>query len=583
MSVLFSGTVLQRLRLLTGLVLFAFVLTHFLNHALALYSIDLAERVEDWRVAITRSLPGSILLIAAVLLHPPLGILRFLKRGTLRMPPWEALQIASGLAIPVLLIPHIVGSRIAHILFGVHDDYFYMLAGLWPHFALDQGLLLLVVWAHGCMGLHFWLRLTAWYRRVFPIALTLASMIPVVALAGFASGGREVHDLISDHEELATLMQESKWPNQQQTGVLLDAVEDLRMAYLGIIGLAVGIVAFRIGHGLVRRRVSIRYLGGPIVQAPVGPTLLEISRLRRVPHMSVCGGRARCSTCRVRVVEGLDTLDPPSPSESRTLKRIHATDDVRLACQLRPHGDLVVQRLVRPGDVRVLPAVEGGTEAHGIERLIAVMFLDIRGFTRLSQSKLPYDVVLVLNRLFAHVVAAIEDEGGTIDKYLGDGLMAIFVRDADPAVCCRNALRAARALGPALDRANEELQAELGEPIRIGVGLHAGPVVLGEIGHRDSAHLTVIGRTVNAAARLEQATKDEDCQIIVSDALMRIAGTDPGGLPRKSIQVRGLDEPLDVLLVRKFTDLPAVPAGAARQGSSVHAHEVSRRFDRRRR
>lgn len=293
------------------------------------------------------------------------------------------------------------------------------------------------------------------------------------------------------------------------------------------------------------------------MHGPVGATLLEISRLRRVPHASVCGGRARCSTCRVRIDNGLDQLPLPRFAEAVTLGSIRAPENVRLACQTRPETALTVTRLVAPAAAATRRAHAGPNEAAGVERVLAIMFLDVRGFTRISESRLPYDIVFLLNQFFGVIGAAIEAEGGWIDKYLGDGLLAVFGRACDARTACRQALRAARRIDMALDELNARLMAEFGDRLDVGIGIHAGSLVLGRVGHAGSAALTVIGRTVNTAARLESLTKDKTCQLIVSRDAARAADWDAKGFPAERVQVRGTTEALEVIIVSRGRDLPA--------------------------
>src|SRR5262245_27361874 len=159
MHVLWRGDTLQRLRLVSGLVLFAFALTHFLNHAIGLFSIDLMQEVQSWRWVVTRSWPGTIILAGALLTHMVLAFYKLASRSTLRLPRWEAIQLFFGICIPFLLLPHIINTRFAHVFFGVNDIYLYELLKLWPDSAVTQSSLLLLVWVHACVGIHFWLRL----------------------------------------------------------------------------------------------------------------------------------------------------------------------------------------------------------------------------------------------------------------------------------------------------------------------------------------------------------------------------------------------------------------------------------------
>ena len=554
MNVLTRGDSLQRLRLLTGLVLFTFAATHFFNHALGLVSLEAMGQMQLWRTFVTRSWPGSIILLCAAVAHIGLGLFRQSRRSTFRLPGWEATQILTGLAIPYILLTHFMYTRVSSSAYATRDTYLYELYALWPSKGLEQSLILLVVWVHGSIGLHFWLRLSPLYRRLQGVALALAVALPVLAIAGFSVAGRQVEAQISDSESYEKLIADSRAPDKAASARLASWVETGRYAYLALL---LGVAAFPL-VGYLRRaaapRVEVTYVGGPTVRVFSGPTLLEISRARGVPHTSVCGGRGRCSTCRVRVEEGLDALPPPTGVEAKTLGSIAATPDVRLACQIRPKSALTVQRLVSPQSAAVRGRVIT-SEAQGVERTLVVLFLDVRGFTKFSEKKLPYDVVFILNRLFAETGMAIRETGGQVDKYMGDGLMAIFGQRTGAADGCRRALQAARQIDAALDRLNAELATELGEPFRIGMGIHVGPLVVGRIGHAETASETVIGSTVNAASRLESLTKEKGVQLIVSQDVLKRAGVSGDVFPREDVAVRGLSQPLAVALIGKARDI----------------------------
>ncbi len=126
-------------------------------------------------------------------------------------------------------------------------------------------------------------------------------------------------------------------PDRAEAAALLRIRSGFLDAYLAALVL---VVVARGGRALWQRRrsVPITYPGGRVVTVPVGFTVLEASRAAGIPHASVCGGRGRCSTCRVRVAPGLEHLPPPHESEQRVLARVGAAPDVRLACQTRPPG-----------------------------------------------------------------------------------------------------------------------------------------------------------------------------------------------------------------------------------------------------
>jgi adenylate cyclase len=420
-----------------------------------------------------------------------------------------------------------------------------VLPSLWNNLAWNQTMLVMVVWAHGCIGLHFWLRLGNFYRRIAPLLFAIALLLPALSLAGFVAAGREAAARPVLHSE----------PAQPITGITAEDVERIAIdtAWTILVLLAI-VLAIRAVLYLSRRRIRVHYTDGPTLVAPAGPTLLELSRAYRVPHASVCGGRARCSTCRVRVETSEAALSPVTSAEDATLRRIHAEPDVRLACQLRPRGDLTVTRLVRPPD-ELRPGFAGDSEAAGVERTLAVLFLDIRGFTTLSEAQLPYDTVFLLNRFFTEVGEALIASGGWIDKYLGDGLMALFGLNQRTDAACRAALSATIGIDAALERLNQELGEELAGPLKIGIGLHVGPLVLGRIGHSASAATTVIGPVVNVASRLEALTKEHNVQVVASSALARRAGLELDAFPTTSVTVRGTSEEIAVLLIPRGRDL----------------------------
>lgn len=477
------------------------------------------------------------------------------------MPLWEAIQLGTGLVIPLLLIEHVVGMRGSATLFGTSDHYRPSLADLWPAHAVRQTLLLLVVWAHACIGLHYWLRLAGWYRRAAPVLLAVAVLLPALALAGFMVAGREVAALIPDAASREALFRAHHWPDA--TGMA--QLGRIQFWAFAIFGTAVAAALIRPLARLVRDRrlpqVAVSYVNGPRVSGPVGATLLEISRLRHVPHASICGGRARCSTCRVRVEAGYSGLPTPLFAEAVTLGAIGAPDGVRLACQIRPSDALTVTRLVAL-DANATRRMNSGMadDADGVERHLAVMFLDLKGFTALSEKRLPYDVVFLLNRFFGAIGAAIASEGGWIDKYMGDGLLAVFGREVGLKDGAQAALAAARRIDLALEALNSQLAAEGGAKIGVGIGIHAGPLVVGRIGHPDSAAITVIGATVNLASRLESLTREKNCQLIVSRALAEAAGWPGDGFAAERVMVRGQQEPVEVLLIPRARDVGLMSA-----------------------
>lgn len=563
-----------RLRLASGLVLMTFVAMHLMNHALTLYSLDAVGTGREIFTMIWRSLPGTLLLYGALLGHIALVLMKLHRRRSLRMPLWEAVQITLGLAIPFWLAVHIIGTRGVHQVFGVEDSYSLQFARIWPDGAGRHTLMLLLVWLHGCIGLHFWLRIRPWYQAVRPWLLLLAVLLPGLALAGFLVGGREMQAISvfdpSWQERLAIV---ERWPDDVALAWLY------RIERWVLVGFSLLLATALLGR-LVRRwrersagKVQLRYLDGTTVALDPGMTVLEGSRLAGIPHASVCGGRGRCSTCRIRLGEDAVDVPPPAADEAKVLARIGAGDNIRLACQLRPIHDLDV--------IPLLPAMAGPGDgqaevnpATGAEREMAVMFADLRAFTRMAEGRLPYDVVFILNQYFKAMGTAIEGSGGRVDKFIGDGIMALFGIGVEPALACRQALIAARSMVEELDGLNRRIQTDLPEPLRIGIGLHAGPVILGEMGFGRATSLTAIGDTVNVASRLEALTKDFGAELVVSAGLARRAGVDLGAFETRDIDIRGRRRPLQVHVV---PDARALPASSAEQDrTKPHAFSIKR-------
>jgi len=562
----------NRLRLASGLVLMIFVIGHFLNHALTLISLDAVAAGRVIFSGVWRSLPGSLLLYGALFLHIGLTLSRLYQRRRLHMPLWEMVQIALGIAIPFWLAQHIIATRGTHQIFGVDDSYLLQFARVWAFNANSQILMLLLVWLHGCVGLHFWLRIRPWYRLVRPALLIIALLLPGAAVAGFALGGREVQAIIAhDPAWLERIAVEQNWPGEAERAWILRTKDWVLGSFVAALVLI--IVARLIRRWFERKtgRIQLHYLDGTRIAIEPGMTVLDGSRVADIPHASVCGGRGRCSTCRVHVGKGAEHLPPPDEDETKVLERIGAGESIRLACKLRPTRDLEVAPL--------LPATSGPSASQvqvnpgaGVEREIAVMFADLRAFTRMSEGRLPFDVVFVLNQYFKAMGAAIEHSGGRVDKFIGDGIMALFGIDAEPSLASRQALIAAKTMARALADLNRDIKVDLQEPLRIGIGLHVGPVILGEMGYGRATSLTAIGDVVNVASRLETLTKEFGAELVVSARMAERAGVDLDEFDAHDIDIRGRQHPLRVHVVGRAASLPSL--GTEDEGSRKRAYDM---------
>lgn len=561
----------RSLRLWSGVTLFVYVFSHLLNHCFGLISLGAMESALSVFSAVWRSVPGAIVLYGALLTHLTLVLWSLYRRRTLKLSPTEAVQVTMGALIVPLGVTHVIGTSGARAFADLDPSYGYVLLSIWSGGWRDillQFAFIVVVWAHGCIGLHLLWRLKPHYRRWRDLAFAVALLLPVLALVAFFQRGPEVMRLAAENADwMAALRAKTNFPSNAVAAQFFMAMNWTFFGYVVVLGLV--FVARGVRDLLERRGALVRlhYPNQRQTQGPAGPTILEFSRLGGIPHASVCGGRGRCSTCRVRIGRGLDLLPQASAAEQRVLSRIGAPDNVRLACQVHPPpGEYDITPLLATGAV-AQEALAQAAHHHGQEREIAVLFADIRGFTSLAEHRLPYDTVFVLNRYFRAVGEAIEAAGGHVDKFIGDGVMALFGLKGDPAAACRMALDAARRMAIAIDALNESLSGDLEVPLRIGIGLHSGLAIVGELGYGASRSLTAIGDSVNTASRLETMTKDFACELVVSDDLAKRAGIDLSQWPAHEIAVRGRS---NALIVRAIEDaaLLSAPERPARGAAS---------------
>jgi adenylate cyclase len=564
--------VVRRIRLISGLILFSYLVTHFVNHSLGLVSLAVMERGLIVAYGVWGSSLGGLVLYGAFTVHFALALYALWQRRTLRMPAVDAVQYVMGFAVPLLAIQHVVNTRIADGVYGADVGYYsHIITVLWrisPFYGYLQVTLLIVAWIHASIGLRFWLRVRPWYDQLQPFLFAFALLLPVLALLGFASAGREINAIIEHHPEFLAAF-EARVPSPAVQRDLQLLTWALRGFFVGTIALLLAARILRVQwqrrHGITR----IVYPDGRFIEVTRGISVLEASRMLGIPHASVCGGKGRCSTCRVRVRAATGAVPPPTEAENKVLNRIKAGPNVRLACMLRP----------RRGPIEVTPLLPAFASARdgrprpgylqGREQEIAIMFADLRAFTRLAETKLPYDVVFLLNRYFAAMGRAIEEAGGRVDKFIGDGIMALFGLDSGPNVGCQQAIKAAELMSRRLEELNRALEHDLETPLRIGIGVHTGPAIVGEMGYGRTISVTAVGDAVNTASRLEALTKEFSCEFVVSEAVIERAGYDWSAVPSHEIEVRGRRAPLRIRIVARAGHMPeaavvAEPAAGSR-------------------
>jgi adenylate cyclase len=250
---------------------------------------------------------------------------------------------------------------------------------------------------------------------------------------------------------------------------------------------------------------------------PQDRSLLEISLSQGIPHFHACGGNAKCSTCRVLVLESLESLDPPNPKETALLtKKGWIGSDVRLACQTRPHADLSVRRLVID-ELDSKLAQREASMVRGLEKELAVLFSDLADFTPFAENALPYDVVHLLDRYFDRMGEVVAAHRGYLDKTMGDGLMALFGLESDLDTSCLDAVACALDMLKELEEFNRYLAVQFNTRFRVRIGIHAGRVICGDFGPSQRRQFTALGDTVNVASRIEEANKTPGTWLLVSE------------------------------------------------------------------
>jgi adenylate cyclase len=541
---------LGRIRLYSGLVLFVYVALHLANHTLGVISLEAMNAGLPFTVAPWRTLPGTVLLGGAALLHTCAALIWLYRRRTLRMQGWQLTQVVLGFFIPFLLMGHAIAGRGLHEAFDTRGNYsteYIALFVIYPVFGVQQAVLLIVTWLHACIGLHTWLRLKPWYAARQYTWYALAVLWPALALAGYLSGGMQAVRHAAQAGWIEQVIADARMNMGMFDWVLYWEIRGVLLAAL-IVGIVLAARALR-QRRAAGAACNLRYHDRLTVPVLRGMTLLEALRAARIPHASVCGGRGRCSTCRVHIDDGADQLPPPAEEELRVLRRISAPASVRLACQLRPQSDLAVTPLLPPS-ATAADAVDRARYRATEERAVAVLFGDLRGFTQLAESRLPYDVVFVLNRFREEMAHAIESAGGVVNEFVGDSVMALFGLDSDVETGCRQAAAAAHAMLERLDQLNRTLQHDLSEPLKIGIGIHAGPVIVGEMGYPRLKGITVVGDVVNTASRLEEMTKRFGSQVVMSQEAAAHAADGCAGWQRREVEVRGKAGTMTVLMPR---------------------------------
>jgi adenylate cyclase len=552
-----SPTLIHKVRLTTGLFLFTYVTTHLLNHSLGNISIEAMQTglvIQRW---IWQGVAGTAVLYVSLTAHFLLGLKAFADRRRHGWTAGGAVQLLLGFSIPFLLMNHIFVTRIALLQFDVTKGYPQELYSFWvaaPRLGVQQVIVLIVTWTHGCFGIYYWLRLKPFFPRVASVLTSAAVMLPVLALLGFYQGGSRVAALAHDQSWRIANLTLSQTGAPGQNAVLRAERDKAILVITVLISIVVLLHLLRTLRKAHRSSVRITYPDGRSIRVPLGFSVLQASRLAHIPHASLCGGRARCSTCRVRIVAGSGDIPPPSAGEQAILTWIGAEPLVRLACQLRPLGDIGVVPLL-PSQFSLETLRRRSWPRSGSERFVVVLLADMRDSTRLAETRLPFDTVFIVNRFIDAISEAVTAVGGRPNQFTGDGLLAIFGLDCGPAEACHQAITAVALIGRKISDLNRVLVAEMGVPIHFGLGIHGSNAVVGEVDLADTRVFTALGDAANVAARIESLCKTYACEAVISESVCRRSGLPLGFLPSHDVMLRGREERLAIRVVARTEEL----------------------------
>jgi len=227
---------------------------------------------------------------------------------------------------------------------------------------------------------------------------------------------------------------------------------------------------------------------------------------------------------------------------------------LRLACQLRPESDIVVVPIL-PADTDAAWLRNVGRHRGGKEQYTVAMFVDMRESSKLAETRLPFDTVFIVNRFLTTVSEAVLKAGGAPNQFVGDGLLALFGLTVEREVACRQAMQAVANIGNGVDRLNALLKDDLPQPIRFGIGVHGGKAIVGDIGYRGHFVFTALGDAVNVSARLQDMSKDLQCEVVISDEVRRSAGYASERMRSTMMSLRGRGAQIGVCAIAHAREL----------------------------
>ena len=554
-----AALIIRRSRSISGCILFFYVLTHLLNHSLGLISLDTMEQGRAIFLRFWRHDVLFYMLYGALSIHFLLGIYALSRRRSFKMSRKEWIRNFCAILIPFFLASHLSVTLWGSRFLGLNDSYAFMIISTYifdPFGYIILGLMLLVVWTHGSIGIIGLIEFREFYSNQRGLFHGLIFGLPLLAYGGYIRASIELSES-SKNSPIAILEIISNSNFTAEIGEKIVSLSDLLQFLIYPILLCL-FAAFYFFRNLIEKRfnsIQVQYTDGTSLYISKGSSLLEASQKAGKYHESVCGGRGRCTTCRVRVTSSLSELPKPNKIELAVINRLEFDQSLRLACQLRPEANIEINPLIKLANKdRQNLRFSNQENLSGVEKETVIMFCDLRGFTSLSESRMPFDVVFILNKYFKLVTDAVEENKGRVDKFIGDGVMAIFDKDETISRNCKNGLKGAAKITELLNELNDELSNENIDPLRLGIGIHCGNAIIGKMGYGDASSDTAIGDTVNVASRLEQLTKDYSCQLMFSSTVAEKAQVDKSKLNSVKTKIRGKKDYLEAFYCGSATE-----------------------------
>ncbi len=565
------SSVITKLRIFTGLILFVYVFMHLLNHSFNLISIQSADFVrKEYFSLIWQNPIGIFALYFSLITHMFLGFYAIIIKKSFKLKLKDWLQIIFPILALLMLIQHVAVSFIITKIFPGEETYELVFAAI--HSTPDEYLsttllftfMTIFIWFHGVIGidsyikhkasqnknLNFYFKFTLFFKLFYWI-------FPTVSVLGFLIGLKEMsyvaHIKTLENEENFMFSILSKFIPQDAFPYVLQ-VKPIVMNYYPIFVL---ILIILIVWSIIKIKffgtIKVYYPGTKSVLITKGTSILEASKIGKIPHQGICGGRGRCTTCRIKIISSKGDVIKPNINEIKAIERAGLEDGIRLACQLRPTNNISVIPLLNPNST--LESLKNLLNLTGKEQETVILFVDLRDFTKLSEKVLPYDVVYILNKYYAACGEVIEKNYGRLDKFIGDGIMAIFDKSKSINENSKNAIISANNISSKMKQLNKEIFSEFSEKIKFGIGIHAGNTIVGMMGYGNNVSETVVGDNVNIASRLESLTKNFECELVVSKYVASNANINTKNLVSKKVKIRGRKDDLEIFTFKKGSEL----------------------------